>query len=83
MGSMASTECQVVPGGSDSGISAHFDGHSSSSLEVEAGGVPNYECYPHSSPPAHHRRYSHQPESRSRPPFPHAVAVLPHVPAAG
>ncbi|XP_042235626.1 rap guanine nucleotide exchange factor 2-like isoform X6 [Homarus americanus] len=81
-GSMTSTECHVGLGESDSGISTHFDGHSSSSLEV--GGVVGYEClyHHHSSPPAHHRRYSHQPESRSRPPFPHAVAVLPPVPAA-
>nr|XP_045621434.1 uncharacterized protein LOC123772381 isoform X4 [Procambarus clarkii] len=80
-GSMTSTECHVGLGESDSGISTHFDGHSSSSLEV--GGVLGYDCLYHSSPPAHHRRYSHQPESRSRPPFPHAVAVLPPVPAAG
>ncbi|XP_071543383.1 uncharacterized protein PDZ-GEF isoform X3 [Panulirus ornatus] len=79
-GSMTSNECQVGPGESDSGISTHFDGHSSSSLEV--GGVAGYECLYHSSPPAHHRRYSHQPESRSQPPFPHAVAVLPPVPTA-
>lgn len=56
---MTSNECQVGPGESDSGISTHFDGHSSSSLEV--GGVVGYECHYHSSPPAHHRRYSHQP----------------------
>ncbi|XP_042883464.1 rap guanine nucleotide exchange factor 2-like isoform X8 [Penaeus japonicus] len=79
-GSVTSTDCQVGPGESDSGISTHFDCHSSSSLEV--GGVSGYECHYHSSPPAHHRRYSHQPESRSRPPFPHAVAVLPPIPAA-
>ncbi|KAK4311595.1 hypothetical protein Pmani_016912 [Petrolisthes manimaculis] len=90
MASSASTtnECQVGgvggvgTGESDSGISTHFDGHSSSSLE--GGGVTAYDChYRHSSPPAHHRRYSHQPEMRSRPPFPHAVAVLPPVPIPG
>ncbi|XP_069992799.1 uncharacterized protein PDZ-GEF isoform X12 [Penaeus vannamei] len=58
-GSVTSTDCQVGPGESDSGISTHFDCHSSSSLEV--GGVSGYECHYHSSPPAHHRRYSHQP----------------------
>ncbi|KAK8750244.1 hypothetical protein OTU49_015334 [Cherax quadricarinatus] len=58
MGSMTA-ECHVGLGESDSGISTHFDGHSSSSLEV--GGVLGYECLYHSSPPAHHRRYSHQP----------------------
>lgn len=57
-GSMTA-ECHVGLGESDSGISTHFDGHSSSSLEV--GGVLGYECLYHSSPPAHHRRYSHQP----------------------
>lgn len=80
-GSVTSSECQVGPGESDSGISTHFDCHSSSSLEV--GGVTSHEWHYHSSPPAHHRRYSHQPESRSRPPFPHAIPVLPPVPTAG
>ncbi|XP_066987229.1 uncharacterized protein PDZ-GEF isoform X4 [Macrobrachium rosenbergii] len=80
-GSVTSNECQVGPGESDSGISTHFDCHSSSSLEVGGVTIPEWHC--HSSPPAQHRRYSHQPESRSRPPFPHAIPVLPPVPTAG
>ncbi|CAL4156065.1 unnamed protein product, partial [Meganyctiphanes norvegica] len=83
-GSVTSIECHGAGAGeSDSGISTHFDCHSSSSLEV--GGVGALEgCYMSSSPPAHHRRFSHQPaEARSRPPFPQAVAVLPPIPGAG
>ncbi|XP_067008888.1 rap guanine nucleotide exchange factor 2 [Anabrus simplex] len=66
---------------SDSGHSTQLDSHSNSSVEVGITGGGG--C----SPPLQHRRHSvmqvaYSPPSklRSRPPFPHAVAVLPPIP---
>ncbi|XP_069680663.1 rap guanine nucleotide exchange factor 2 isoform X4 [Periplaneta americana] len=68
---------------SDSGHSTQLDSHSNSSVEVAAG--PNQGgC----SPPSQHRRHSvmqvaSSPPSWPRPPFPHAVPVLPPIPPNG
>ncbi|XP_039275936.1 rap guanine nucleotide exchange factor 2 [Nilaparvata lugens] len=65
---------------SDSGHSTQLDSHSNSSVDTAAMGPPS------SSPLLQHRRHSvMQPPGyvSTRPPFPHAVAVLPPLPSPG
>uniref|UniRef100_A0A6A7FVZ9 Rap guanine nucleotide exchange factor 2-like n=2 Tax=Hirondellea gigas TaxID=1518452 RepID=A0A6A7FVZ9_9CRUS len=72
----------------DSGISSHYDCHSSTSLDggdpvvLASSSVGGYTALNPPSPPAHHRRYSQQPDGRrgQQPPFLNAVPVLPPLP---